>query len=52
MADLDHNTFIAEAEEKGREEEKIDFALKLLNKQFSLIEISELTGLSIEKYRV
>ncbi|MDR3291684.1 MAG: hypothetical protein LBT10_05975 [Methanobrevibacter sp.] len=38
-------------EEKGIEKEKMNFALKLKNKGFSLEEISEITELSFEKLK-
>jgi predicted transposase/invertase (TIGR01784 family) len=42
---------IREGEKKGIEKEKINFALKLKNKGFSLEEISEITELSFEKLK-
>ncbi|MDR3223890.1 MAG: hypothetical protein LBT66_09210 [Methanobrevibacter sp.] len=40
-----------ESEEKGIEKEKINFALKLKNKGFTLEEIGEITELSFEKLK-
>jgi predicted transposase/invertase (TIGR01784 family) len=42
---------IMEGEKKGIEKEKINFALKLKNKGFSLEEISEITELPVEKLK-
>ncbi|MDR3223437.1 MAG: hypothetical protein LBT66_06905, partial [Methanobrevibacter sp.] len=42
---------IREGEKKGIEKEKINFALKLKNKGFSLKEISEITELSFERLK-
>jgi len=37
--------------EKGKEEKSIDIARKLFKKSFSIEEVSELTGLSLEDLR-
>ncbi|MDR3222832.1 MAG: hypothetical protein LBT66_03715, partial [Methanobrevibacter sp.] len=42
---------VERGKEEGKEEEKINFALKLKNKGFSLKEISEMTELSFEKLK-